>query len=56
MATLRGFVTNQSNGQALEDVNVAVQGRAGFVKGAATSREAVYMFPFIPSFGFRLTF
>ena len=45
VATLRGFVTNQDNGQAVQDANVAVQGQDGFVKGAATNRDGLYVIP-----------
>ncbi len=37
-ATLRGFVTDQSNGEALELVNIALLGANSQVKGGVTNR------------------
>ena len=42
-ATLRGFVTDQRSGQALEFVNVALSDEAGRVRGAATTRDGLYL-------------
>ena len=44
-ATLRGFVTDRANGQALELVNVAVAAPGGPVKGGVTSRDGLYLIP-----------
>ena len=42
-AALRGFVTDQSSGQALESVNVVLRDGAGRVRGAATTRDGLYL-------------
>ncbi|MFQ5570500.1 MAG: carboxypeptidase regulatory-like domain-containing protein [Rhodothermales bacterium] len=47
IATLRGFVTSQSDGQALEDVNVVLRSEEGRVKGAATNQDGLYVVPSI---------
>ena len=46
-ATLRGFVTDQSDGQSLELVNVALLNGAGAVKGGVTNRDGLYLIPSI---------
>ena len=44
-ATLRGFVTDQSNGEALELVNVALLGAGSAIKGSVTNRDGLYLIP-----------
>ncbi len=44
-ATLSGFVTDRSDGQALELVNVALLGRGGAVEGGVTDRDGRYLVP-----------
>ena len=41
-ATLRGFVTDQSSGQALELVNVVLQSGEGRLRGGTTTQDGLY--------------
>jgi len=41
-ATLRGFVSDQSNGQPIELVNVALQNQAGDMQGSVSNRDGFY--------------
>lgn len=41
--TLRGFVTNQSDGQAIELVNVVLQSENGSLLGATTNVDGLYL-------------
>ena len=42
-ATVRGFVTDASNGEALQSVNVVVEDDAGVPYGAATNNDGLYV-------------
>ena len=44
-ASLRGFVTDQSDGQPLELVNVALLNAGGAVKGGVTNADGLYLIP-----------
>ena len=45
-ATLRGFITDQENGEPIELVNVTLSStRTSFDQGAVTSRDGLYVFP-----------
>ncbi|ARA93598.1 hypothetical protein AWN76_010810 [Rhodothermaceae bacterium RA] len=48
-ATLSGFVTDATDGQALELVNVLVQGPDGEIRGAVTNRDGLYLIPRLPA-------
>ncbi|HUF08813.1 MAG TPA: TonB-dependent receptor [Rhodothermales bacterium] len=42
-ATLSGFVTDQSNGQPLELVNIVLRSADGEVRGGSTNRDGLYL-------------
>ncbi len=44
-ATLRGFVTDASNGQTLEGASVVLRSRDGRLRGTATRRDGLYLIP-----------
>ena len=48
-ATVRGFVTDASNGEALLGVNVILENAAGDVRGAATDGDGIYSISRIPT-------
>ncbi|HMB94012.1 MAG TPA: carboxypeptidase-like regulatory domain-containing protein, partial [Rhodothermales bacterium] len=58
VATVRGFVTSQDDGQGLEGVNVVLRDGNGRLKGAATSVDGVYVIPNVApgSYAVRATF
>ena len=52
--TLRGFVTDQSDGQALQGVNVALQDEEGFLLGGITDSDGIFVITPIPLGLYRL--
>lgn len=53
-ATLRGFITLQSNGEPLQGVNVVLRNTSGTLLGAATDGDGVYSIAGIPPGQYRL--
>jgi len=48
-ATVRGFITDASNGEALQGVNVVLENAAGDLRGGATNGDGIYGITRIPA-------